>query len=98
MGGNRKGIIHIFYPKENKFGKKEKQGEKDIICKIQERNKDLHIGIFSCFLTEMSKKERREKKKKESYIKFACISSHPSSQLAVLLAGGSTSVSTHWTL
>lgn len=48
MGGSRKGIIHISYPKEkNKFGKKEKQGEKDIICKTQERNKDLHIGMFS---------------------------------------------------
>lgn len=57
MGGNRKRIMHIFSTqKENNFGKKEKQGEKDIICETQERNKDHHIGMVSCFLTEMSNK------------------------------------------
>lgn len=57
MGGNRKRIMHRFSTqRKNNFGKKEKQGEKDIICETQERNKDLHIGMVSCFLTEMSKK------------------------------------------
>lgn len=56
MGGNRKRIMHIFSTqRENNFGKKEKQGEKDVICETQERNKDLHIGMVSCFLIEMSK-------------------------------------------
>lgn len=64
MGGNRKGMIHIFpTQKKNNFGKKEKQGEKDIICETQERNKDLHIGMFSYFLTEMSKERKRKEKR-----------------------------------
>lgn len=59
MGGNRERIMHIFSTqRKNNFGKKEKQGEKDIICETQERNEDLHIGMVSCFLTEMSKGER----------------------------------------